>query len=270
MKAKQQINFNDLQSELFLYHNKLRKEPSSFIPYLEEWLTKYKENILQLPNETPLRTFDGSKGVENAIKFLKNQEPIPELKYNDALSKAALDHANDIGQYGLTGHEGSRDSTLYDRIEKYIEWDGACAENLDFGFKNAINIILNLIIDDGCEEKNQRNNLFNPIYKYIGIGCGKHRDYGYCSVFVFAKDLRNIGDPPNVGINYIQDYIKKTMGRKNVKNRFQEDDPDAPDDTENVKIIKCHKNILGHDKKITKKIYMLKDRTQHIVEIEEN
>ena len=60
------------------------------------------------------------------------------------------------------------------------------------------------------------------------------------------------------------------MGRKNVKNRFQEDDPDAPDDTENVKIIKCHKNILGHDKKITKKIYMLKDRTQHIVEIEEN
>ena len=168
MKAKQQINFNDLQSELFLYHNKLRKEPSSFIPYLEEWLTKYKENILQLPNENPLRTFDGSKGVENAIKFLKNQEPIPELKYNDALSKAALDHANDIGQYGLTGHEGSRDSTLYARIEKYIEWDGVCAENLDFGFKNAENIILNLLIDEGCEERIQRNNIIYLI-RYINM-----------------------------------------------------------------------------------------------------
>ncbi len=269
MKGKQ-INFNDLQSELFLCQNRLRKDPSSFIPHLEEWLKKYKENILQLKNENPLRTFEGPKGVEEAIKFLKNQKPMPELKYNEALSKAAIDHANDIGQYGLTGHEGSRDSTLYERIEKYIEWDGACAENLDFGFKNPENIILNLLIDDGCEERIQRNNLFNPIYKYVGIGCGKHRDYGFCSVFVYAKGLRNIGEPANVGVNYIQDYIKKTMGRKNVKNIFQEDDPDVPDETENVKIVKCHKNVLGHDKKITKKIYMLKDRTQHIVEIEEN
>ena len=60
------------------------------------------------------------------------------------------------------------------------------------------------------------------------------------------------------------------MNRKIAKNRFQEDDPDAPDDTESIKIIKYHKNILGHDKKITKKIYMLKDMTQHIIEVEEN
>ena len=270
MKGKQQIDFNDLQCELLLVQNKLRKEPISFVPILEEWLKKYKENILQLPKENPLRTFEGPKGVEDAIQFLKNQKPLPELKFNEALSKAAMDHANDIGQFGLTGHEGSRDSTLFERIEKYIEWDGACAENLDFGFKNAENIIINLLIDDGCEERYQRNNLFNPIYKYIGVGCGKHRDYGYCAVFVYAKGLRNIGDPANVGINYIQDYIKKTMGKRTINNRFQEDDPDAPDNTESVKIIKYHKNVLGHDKKLTKKIYMLKDKTQHIIEIEEN
>ena len=270
MNTKKEINFKDLQSELVVYHNKLRKNPSSFIPILEDWLKKYKENTLQLQNENPLRTFEGKNGVEDAIKFLKNQKPVPELKYNEELSKAALDHAIDIGQNGLTGHEGSRDSTLFERIEKYIEWDGACAENLDFGFKNAENIIINLLIDDGCEERYQRNNLFNPIYKYIGVGCGKHRDYGYCAVFVYAKGLRNIGDPANVGINYIQDYIKKTMGKRTINNRFQEDDPDAPDNTESVKIIKYHKNVLGHDKKLTKKIYMLKDKTQHIVEIEEN
>ena len=270
MKGKKQINFIDLQSELFLCQNKLRKNPSSFIPQLEELTKKFKENILQLPNENPLKTFEGKKGVENAIEFLKTQKPLSELKFNEALSKAAMDHAIDIGQYGLTGHEGSRGSTLYDRIEKYIDWYGACAENLDFGFRNPENIILNLLIDDGSEDKNQRINLFNPIYKYVGIGCAKHRDYGYCSVFVFAKDLRNIGEPPDEGVNYIQNYIKKTMNRKIAKNRFQEDDPDAPDDTESIKIIKYHKNILGHDKKITKKIYMLKDMTQHIIEVEEN
>ena len=267
---KNEINFIELQSELLLYHNQLRTNPSSFIPILQEWQKRYKDNILQLNKESPSRTFEGEKGCLEAIKFLKTLKPLPELKYNESLSKAAMDHAADIGQYGLVGHEGSRDSTLYERIEKYMEWDGACAENLDFGFKNAENIILNMLIDDGDEERSQRKNMFDPRYKYIGIGCGNHRDYGYCSVFVYVKSLRNIGDPPNVGINYIQDFIKKTMGKKSVKNRLQEDDPDAPDDAESVKIIKCKKNILGHEKQITKKIYLLKDKTQHIVDIEEN
>ena len=40
-----------------------------------------------------------------------NKKSLPELKYNEALSKAAIVHTNDIGQFGLTGQEGSRDST---------------------------------------------------------------------------------------------------------------------------------------------------------------
>ena len=140
---KNEINFVELQSNLLLHHNKLRANPQSFIPILEEWLKKYKENILQINNENPSRTFEGEKGCIDAINFLKKQKKIPELIYNESLSNAAMDHALDIGQYGLTSHEGSRDSTLYDRIEKYIEWDGACAENLDFGFRNAENIITN-------------------------------------------------------------------------------------------------------------------------------
>ena len=36
---------------------------------------------------------------------------MPELKYNEALSKVAIGLTNDIGQFGLTGQEGSRDST---------------------------------------------------------------------------------------------------------------------------------------------------------------
>ena len=35
----------------------------------------------------------------------------------------------------------------------YCEWDGACAESIDFGFKNAENIVANLIVDDGVKER---------------------------------------------------------------------------------------------------------------------
>ena len=82
--------------------------------------------------------------------------------------------------------------------------------------------------------------------------------------------MRDLGQAPNVGINFMQDYIQKTFYKRYVVNKFQEEDPDAPDDTIDVKITKCYKTIGGKDKKITKKIYTLKDKSLHIMEIEEN
>jgi hypothetical protein len=89
-------------------------------------------------------------------------------------------------------------------------------------------------------------------------------------VFVYAKGLREIGKPPKDGVDYIQNYIQKTLYKKNPVNAFQEEDPDAPDDTVSMKVIKTNKVVNGQKKKITKKIYLLKDKTQHIIEIEEN
>ena len=60
------------------------------------------------------------------------------------------------------------------------------------------------------------------------------------------------------------------MNKTKTKNAFQEDDPDAPDNTVSVKIVKGTKNINGRDRKITKKIYTLDTGAQHIVEIEDN
>ena len=68
----------------------------------------------------------------------------------------------------------------------------------------------------------------------------------------------------------MQEYIQKTFYKRHINNRFQEDDPDAPNETIAVKITKCHKNILGKEKRITKKIYTLRDKSLQIMEIEEN
>ena len=84
------------------------------------------------------------------------------------------------------------------------------------------------------------------------------------------KTIRDLGQPPNVGINFMQDYIQKTFYKRYIVNRFQEEDPDAPDETIGVKITKCHKIISGKEKKITKKIYTLRNGSLHIMEIEEN
>ena len=263
-----EINYEELEKELFHQHNELRTNPKNYLSKLRDCLNHFKDKIYHKPNEDPIQTYEGISAVKEAIQFLKNQKPVHELTLNKDISQACKDHINDIGPKGLTNHEGSTGTNIGERIEKYCEWDGATAENLDFGFKKAENILLNMIIDDGVKERFQRINLFNPEFNIIGIAAGPHKDYGICVAIGYCKAVRPLGSQPNDVSDFIREYIKNTMYNKNKKNAFQEDDPDAPDNTVSIKIDKISKEINGKIKKITKKIYTLKTGAQHIIEIE--
>ena len=258
-----------LSTELFNLHNELRSNPLSFVSKLKESLKYFRDKIYHKPGEDPIQTYEGPSAIEEAIDFLKTQKPVGKIILDENITKACRDHAHDIGVKGLTSHEGSDGKNISERIEKYCEWDGACAENLDFGFRNAENIILNLLIDDGVKERNQRYNLFHPDFKYMGIGIEDHRDYGICVVIGYAMNVRPLGSEPKNVSDFIQEYIKNTMNRQKIKNPFQEDEPDAPDNTVSLKIVKNTKLIGGKMKKITKKIFSLDNGAQHIIEIED-
>ena len=266
----QEIDYESLSQEIFTEQNRVRTDPSSYIEKLERAKNFFREKIFRHPAEIPIETYEGVDGITNAIEFLKTQEPLSELKYSEELSNAAKDHAIDIGAKGLSSHEGSDGNGICERVEKYIEWDGAIAENLDFCYKYAENIVMNLIIDDGSKEKHQRSHLFNKDFQFCGVGCDKHKSFKICSVIIYAKGLHPIGEEPPDIVNSVQDYIEKTMGKdKKIKNAFQNEDPDAPDNTVSVKIVKLNKVINGKEKHITRKIYVLDDGKQHIVEIED-
>lgn len=267
------IDYEVLANQIINEHNKVRTDPKSYIDKLNTCLKLFKGDILYRPGEDPVQTFEGKSAFEEAIVFLERQQPIPELSAHSGLSTACLDHTNDIGPKGLATHESSNGNNVSDRIEKYSEWDGACCESIEFGSKLAEDIIINFIVDDGISERLQRKNLFNPELKFIGVGVGPHKEYGHVTVVNYVSGVRAIGEPAPEVKTFIQDYCKKIEDRKNSgkpKNAFQEDDPDAPDNTVSVKIVKTNKVIKGKAKKITRKIYSLSDNTQHIVEIEDN
>ena len=137
-----EINYDELAKQLYIAQNQIRRDPASFIPKLKNWTNKFRKKTLFLLNENPLETYEGLQGVEEAMRFLALQKPVPELIISEELSKAAKDHAIDMGENGLIGHDGSDGNMLSDRIERYSEWDELCAENIDLGFKVADNIIL--------------------------------------------------------------------------------------------------------------------------------
>ena len=267
-EVPKEIDYQQLAEDIFQEHNKLRKDPKSYIEKLTKAENYYKDKIFRHPNEFPIESYEGVEGIKNAIEFLKNQEPVKELIYSEPLSKSALDHANDISSKGLFGHEGTGDSILSDRIEKYSEWDGAIAESLQFCYKNAENIIMSLIIDDGSSEKHQRENLFSEEFQYIGIGCAKHKNYKICTVINYAKNLYSIGGEPPEKIEYDPNYLQNKKADREL-NPFQLDDPYAPDNTVGVKIIKLKKNYADKEYNITRKIFALEDGKKHIVDYEE-
>ena len=272
------LDFEGIEEEIFKAQNELRKNPKSYIEKLENSKKYYQNNILSKDKEIPIPTYEGISAVDEAINFLKNQEPVPELIYSNDISLSCRELINDIGKNGIVSHEGSETKNIYNRLEKYCDWDGVIAENIDFGFKLPENIIMNLIIDDGDENRYQRFNLFYPDFKYVGIGVGPHKDYEIGVVIEYAYNIREKGTRH---LN-VDDFIKKIVkikdyneeendenNKKGVVNPFQDGEPDAPDNTKSLRVEKEEKEIEGKFMKVTKKIFTLDDDSQHIVEIEE-
>ena len=249
------INYEQIEEEIFKEQNELRKNPESYIEKLEKSLNYYQNNILSKENEIPIPTYEGIKAVKDAINFLKKQEPVPELIYSKEMSLSCKELVNDIGPKGLISHEGTETKNIYNRLEKYCDWDGAIAENLDFGFK----------------------------IKYVGIGVGHHRDYGICVVIEYAYNIREKGTQYIDVEEFIKKNVKLNIDSENqnsnndieeenkrvINNPFQDGEPDAPDNTKSLRVEKEEKEIDGKIMKITKKIFTLDDDSQHIVEIEE-
>lgn len=273
------INFEELQKAILTEHNRIRQDPSSYIPILEKQISYFKGDILYRPREPGLQTFEGPSAYHEAINFLKKQKPLDALTFDERLSQAAIDHANDIGPKGLLSHDGTDGKTVSDRIEQHVEWDQNCGENIDVGSKTGQDVILSLLVDDGVKERGHRANLFKPDFKYVGIGCAPHREYEVVTIINYVGNLREKGKPffdyDTFKYEYPSDIgsgIRETVDKSkksNRKSKFNIDDEDAPEGTVSVRLVKTSRIYKGRKIIVTKKFYKLEDGTEHVVELEE-
>lgn len=62
-----------------------------------------------------------------SLESIQSQPPVSASIY---LEMAAVDHVKDIGANNIDGHDGSDNSKIKDRIERYCAWKGAMGENI--------------------------------------------------------------------------------------------------------------------------------------------
>jgi uncharacterized protein YkwD len=178
------ITREDLLSEL----NTVRTNPKLYATYLEALRPYYKGNRFEEPGEIPVITHEGVAGLNEAVNHLKSMTPVGALVWADGLEKAAIDHVKDTGPKGLFGHNGSDGSSMRDRVERYGTWGGAIGENISYGAKTARRIMIQLLVDDGQPERGHRVNMLNPIYTFVGMNAGYHKEYTVMCVQDFAAD----------------------------------------------------------------------------------
>jgi uncharacterized protein YkwD len=86
---------------------------------------------------------------------------------------SAKDHTEDMGSKGKEGHSGSDHSSPHVRMQRYIYKLYSSAENLNYiGFKNGLECILSLFIDDDVKDRGNRKNMQNPSLVYFGSFSG--------------------------------------------------------------------------------------------------
>jgi uncharacterized protein YkwD len=162
--------------------NLARQNPALYATYIEELRTHFQGNLLLLPGRVPLRTKEGVRALDEAIRFLRSTSPQPALTFSAGMSRAAADHCAEQAGGGMS-HTGRGGSNTGQRINRYGMWSGTWGENLSCGRQGARETVIALIVDDGLGSRKHRANIFSTKFGYAGAAIGSHAQYRtICSI----------------------------------------------------------------------------------------
>ena len=181
-------SWGTIEQNLITEHSRVRQDPQSYIPMLEGHLASM-DSQGNIPNgcgpNCTLLTQEGRSAVEEAISFLRNQDPVRSVNVSSDVARAAKAHARDQAD-GAVGHTSSDGTSFAERLDSFGIKSGG--ENIAYGPDTARQVIMNLIIDDGVANRGHRTNIFSPRWSVAGAGCGPHAAYGTVCVINYATE----------------------------------------------------------------------------------
>jgi hypothetical protein len=177
---------SDLEREVVAELNLARTQPDVYADFLIEYSKLFVGRELRESGEITILTKEGRSAVNEAIRFLRKQKPLPTLTASKGMSKGAEDMVRMQESTYQIGHIGRDGSKFSDRINRYGKWDGSCSENIDYGNNTARKIVMALIIDDGVSNRGHRKSIFTPDFRRVGVACGRHKTFRYMCVIEYA------------------------------------------------------------------------------------
>ncbi|MEL6927523.1 MAG: pre-peptidase C-terminal domain-containing protein [Cyanobacteria bacterium J06600_6] len=160
----------DLEPKILSEINRVRTAPQSYAQWLEVQRQYYDGIWLRLPGEKPVRTNKGRKALEEAIAFLKEQQPLPPLKSSTQTAAAATSELKNFAN------------------SNNIQY-------FSYGRKTATGIVMDLVVDELFPDRRRRQSLLSSEASETGVVCKP--DPRYAKVCAIAYSDSPVLDRPS-------------------------------------------------------------------------
>lgn len=158
------------EKEIIYYTNLVRLDPKLFG---KTFIKQYVDS-----------TGKTSSYIKSLLKTLEKTKPMGALTPSKKLHETAKEHAVEFGKKGATGH-----GSLKKRFAKYqAECGCIVAENCYYGKTNALNIVIELLIDEGIANLSHRNNILNKELTSTGLFIAPHKTFTRNCVIDYSSE----------------------------------------------------------------------------------
>ncbi|WP_447755188.1 CAP domain-containing protein [Sphingopyxis fribergensis] len=181
---------------VFVELNRFRSDPAAYAEYLRDYRPRFEGKLLVSDDdsEIDIMTREGVAAVDEAIRDLRREKPLPELEWSDALARAAADHVAVQSRSGAVGHY-TKGSGPGERMKArgggpYVN------EVITYGHHTPAGVVDQLLIDDGVPDRGHRFSLLRPTHRYAGIACGRHPVHRTMCVTLMSQTRDGSPPPP--------------------------------------------------------------------------
>lgn len=167
--------------------NRARADPAAFVQSLRDWRSYYRGRLVVRPTSSvAFRTTEGVQPVDEAIRFVQSRDRSEPLEPAPMLTRAAAEHRSEQGADGSIGHIGQSGSTPAQRLERQ-GGDRYVGEVIAYGTRDPLDVIRQLVVDDGVRDRSHRRLLFDRSLRYAGVACGAHPTLGHMCVITVGR-----------------------------------------------------------------------------------
>ncbi len=213
--------------------NYARMYPDEFVEKLEELNNTIPNDNCLYIDGIPFLYSNLKNSLEDAINFLSNQKPLPGLVYNKTITQACDYLLDELIIHDGLDDENSNKYSLENRLSKFGEPLGETYELIDYGMFDPEFIVINFILCDGDNQKYERNVIFNPKIKCLGIASAILPSEKICTVINFCEEFFDKYEqiPLEVQMKYKKSVPKYTT--KTIKSYSNQVEGANPHDEEN-------------------------------------
>jgi len=171
---------NEEEKKVILFMNMARQNGSLFA---ETFLLSYIQE----------KNLENSSYIRSLRRDLNNTSGLDALLPEKDLTAVAQGHARKSGEKGTTGHNEFEKRFKPLLGKPYVQ----VAENCSYGYEQAIDIVISLLIDEGIKSLGHRKNMLSKEFNSVGVAIRPHRKYRINCVIDFgSRDRSSLNEVP--------------------------------------------------------------------------